>query len=305
MEETSGAVAIVSGGMDSVTLAHQLDAQGYGLHLVSVDYGQRHCKELEFAKRTARRLGARHDVVDLRGLAGLLHGSALTDATVQVPDGHYAEASMRSTVVPDRNAILLSVAFGVAVAEGAELVAIGVHAGDHPIYPDCRPDFIAAFDAMQRLATDGYSVAGLRLDAPFVKLGKHDVQDRTQTGRALGGHLELLQGWRRPLRHLRHLRRTSGGLRACRGTGPDDVPGVGRMSLRITKEFHFPPATGWTRLEDGHPCGRLHGHNYVVELELSGRTAALDRDRFHPGLRDLTSSGSGSTWSWTIGTSTT
>ena len=171
MEETSGAVAIVSGGMDTVTLAHQLDAQGYGLHL-SVDYGQRHRKELEFAKRTVGRVGARHDV---RGLAGLLHGAALTDATVQVPDGHYAEASMRSTVVPNRNAILLSVAFGVAVAEGAELVTIGVHAGDHPIYPDCRPDFIAAFDAMQRLATDDYSVAGLRLDAPFVKLGKHDI----------------------------------------------------------------------------------------------------------------------------------
>ncbi len=170
----SKAIAIVSGGLDSVTLACLLHSTGHTLHLLSFDYGQRHKKELLFAERCARRLDAAFDVVDLSSVTRFLKGSALTD-TIPVPDGHYAAANMAITVVPNRNAMMLSVAYAVAVAEQANIVAIGVHAGDHFIYPDCRPAFISAFDTMQRLAVEGFGHPELRLEAPFMHLGKHDI----------------------------------------------------------------------------------------------------------------------------------
>lgn len=170
----STAIAIVSGGLDSVTLAYLLHAQGYSLHLLSFNYGQRHKKELLYAKQCAKKLQARHDVIDLSSLAQHLKGSALTD-DIEVPDGHYADESMAITVVPNRNAIMLSIAYGIAVSEQAELVSIGVHGGDHFIYPDCRPDFITSFDTMQKHAVQGYGNIKLHLDAPFLHLGKHQI----------------------------------------------------------------------------------------------------------------------------------
>jgi 7-cyano-7-deazaguanine synthase len=168
--------------MDSVTLAYDLAAQGYTLHLLGCNYGQRHSRELGFAQWHAARLGARFDVVDLTGLRPLLHGSALTD-NLPVPDGHYTAPSMAVTVVPNRNAILLSVAVGVAVADKAELVATAIHAGDHFIYPDCRPEFITAFDAQARLATAGFAVPAFRVVAPYVTISKDQIVVR---GAALG-----------------------------------------------------------------------------------------------------------------------
>src|SRR5437764_7371504 len=168
------AIAIVSGGLDSVTLAYLLHAEGYELHLLSFDYGQRHKKELVFAELCAKRLRANFDVVDLSSITRFLKGSALTDA-IPVPDGHYAASTMAITVVPNRNAMMLSVAYAVAVAEQAKVVAIGVHAGDHFIYPDCRPEFIASYDTMQRIAIEGFGDPHLRLEAPFMYLGKHQI----------------------------------------------------------------------------------------------------------------------------------
>jgi 7-cyano-7-deazaguanine synthase len=168
------AVAVVSGGIDSVTLAHLLADEGHRLTLVSFDYGQRHVKELDCAARTAGRLGATHHVVDLRPLGALLT-SALTSGGAEIPEGHYTDASMEATVVPNRNAILLSVATGVAVAEGADCVAIGVHGGDHPVYPDCRPAFIAAFEHMARLANEGFAHPDLAIRAPFLDLDKAHI----------------------------------------------------------------------------------------------------------------------------------
>ncbi len=168
------AIAIVSGGLDSTTLAYLLHAEGYELHLLSFDYGQRHKKELAYAERCAKQLNLAFDIVDLSSLGRFLKGSALTD-TIPVPGGHYAAPTMAITVVPNRNALMLSVAYAVAVAEKAQVVAIGVHAGDHFIYPDCRPAFITAFDTMQRIATEGFGDPHLRLEAPFMHLGKHQI----------------------------------------------------------------------------------------------------------------------------------
>ena len=137
---------------------------------------------MEFAKLCAERLSAEFDVADISSIGRLLKGSALTD-DVPVPHGHYAALNMATTVVPNRNAIMLSIAYGVAVAEGAEIVATGVHAGDHFVYPDCRPEFIEAFGAMQKKAVEGFGDASLRLHAPFVEWSKADI---VTTGARLG-----------------------------------------------------------------------------------------------------------------------
>lgn len=165
-------LVICSGGLDSVSLAHKVAAEQTLTGLVSFDYGQRHSKELGFAAACAQRLGVPHQIIDIRDVGRQLSGSALTD-DVAVPDGHYAEESMRITVVPNRNAIMLAIAFGVAAARQAEAVGVAVHGGDHFIYPDCRPDFIDAFQAMQNRALDGY--ANVRLYAPFVHASKADI----------------------------------------------------------------------------------------------------------------------------------
>jgi len=165
-------IVICSGGLDSVSLAHKVAAERELTALLSFDYGQRHAKELDFAAACARRLDVAHHVVDLRSVGAALSGSALTD-DVDVPDGHYQEDTMRITVVPNRNAIMLAVGFGMAAAQGAGAVAAAVHGGDHFIYPDCRPDFIDAFQAMENKALDG--VAKVDLYTPFVTISKADI----------------------------------------------------------------------------------------------------------------------------------
>ncbi len=165
-------VVICSGGLDSVSLAHITAATGQLTRLVSFDYGQRHRKELDFAAAAARRLEVPFHLIDMRAIGAVLTGSALTD-DVDVPDGHYAEETMKLTVVPNRNAIMLTVAYGLAAANGDAAVATAVHGGDHFIYPDCRPAFTDAFDKMQRAALDGY--ADVRLSTPFVHRSKADI----------------------------------------------------------------------------------------------------------------------------------
>jgi 7-cyano-7-deazaguanine synthase len=161
--------------LDSAVLAHRLLADGWELRLVSFDYGQRHRTELDHAARLAAGLGARHDVIDLRSVGALLTGSALTDDTVEVPDGHYADDTMRSTVVANRNAIFAMVATGVAVADGAHAVALGIHAGDHAVYPDCRPEFVGAAEHLAKVANEGFVAQGFTLLAPFVACTKADI----------------------------------------------------------------------------------------------------------------------------------
>jgi 7-cyano-7-deazaguanine synthase len=169
------AVTLLSGGMDSTTLAYELHDQGAELIGISFDYGQRHrSRELAMAMRTAERLDIPHSVVDLRSLTALLGGSALTDE-IEVPEGHYSEETMKATVVPNRNAIMLSIATGVAVANQFDTVACAVHAGDHPIYPDCRPEFIEALDRALSLGTQGFAPTSFSIYAPFVHLTKAEI----------------------------------------------------------------------------------------------------------------------------------
>lgn len=167
-------VVLCSGGIDSVTLAYKVAAERRLDRLVSFDYGQRHRREIEHAARIAQRLGARHDVVDIAGLGRFLTSSALIDGGEQaVPDGHYAEENMKATVVPNRNAIMLSIAFGIAAGAKADAVGIAVHSGDHFIYPDCRPAFVDAFRAMQACALEG--MWEIELYAPFVGTDKAGI----------------------------------------------------------------------------------------------------------------------------------
>jgi 7-cyano-7-deazaguanine synthase len=153
-------------------LSHKVAAEQSLVHLVSFDYGQRHVKELEYARRCAKRLGVTHEVVDITDIGRRLSGSALTDA-VAVPEGYYADETMRLTVVPNRNAIMLTTAFGIAMTRRADAVAAAMHGGDHFIYPDCRPLFVDAFAAMQRYALDG--LAQIALVAPFLSWTKTDI----------------------------------------------------------------------------------------------------------------------------------
>ncbi|MGH8966455.1 MAG: 7-cyano-7-deazaguanine synthase QueC, partial [Actinomycetes bacterium] len=181
-------VGVVSGGLDSTTMVFALRAAGWRLSLVSFDYGQRHRGELAAARAVAAAVGAPHEVIDLRPVGALLTGSALTDASVEVPWGHYTDVSMRRTVVPNRNAIMLDIATGIAVAREADAVAFGAHGGDHPIYPDCRPEFVRAFSEMVRMANAGFISSRFRVVAPFLSLTKSEV---VRIGARLGVPYEL------------------------------------------------------------------------------------------------------------------
>ena len=177
-------VLIYSGGLDSTVALYLLTSQGYEVKALSVDYGQRHKKEIEFAKYHCRKLGIEHQVADLTGITHLLAGSSQTSPDVAVPDGHYAEESMKLTIVPNRNMIMLSVAIGWAVSQKADSVAYAAHAGDHAIYPDCRPEFAEAMNEAAQLA-DWHQVSLLR---PFVQWSKADI---AAEGQRLGVEFEL------------------------------------------------------------------------------------------------------------------
>ncbi len=165
-------IVICSGGLDSVTLAYKIARENQLAGLVSFNYGQRHRKELEFAATCAKNLNVPHHVLDISNIGAMLSGSALTD-NISVPDGHYAEESMKVTVVPNRNAIMLSIAYGIAAAQKCDAVAAAFHGGDHFIYPDCRPGFVKAFEAMQNRALEGLS--DIKLMTPFVNKTKANI----------------------------------------------------------------------------------------------------------------------------------
>ncbi|MCY1411388.1 7-cyano-7-deazaguanine synthase [compost metagenome] len=167
------AVILLSGGLDSATVLAMALAEGYACYTMSFDYGQRHRAELQAAERVARQLGAvEHKVVgiDLNGIGG----SALTDDSIAVPEE--PGEGIPVTYVPARNTVFLSLALGWAEVLGARDIFIGVNAVDYSGYPDCRPEFIAAFERLANLATKaGVEGEGFRIQAPLQYLSKAQI----------------------------------------------------------------------------------------------------------------------------------
>jgi 7-cyano-7-deazaguanine synthase len=167
------AVVLLSGGLDSATILAQAKAAGFACYSVSFDYGQRHRAELQAAERVARQLGVvEHKVIGLN-LNGI-GGSALTDSSIAVPEG--PTEGIPITYVPARNTVFLSLALGWAEVLGAHDIFIGVNAVDYSGYPDCRPEFIAAFERVANLATrEGVEGSGFRIQAPLQNLSKAQI----------------------------------------------------------------------------------------------------------------------------------
>jgi 7-cyano-7-deazaguanine synthase len=161
-------VVLCSGGMDSVTALHWARREHAVAAAVSFDYGAKHNhREIPFAREHAAALGVRHEVIAL-DFVERLFASDLLRGGGAVPDGHYEAANMKQTVVPFRNAIMLSVACGFAESAGAEGLVIAAHGGDHAIYPDCREEFMRAMGEAMRLGT----YAGVQLLRPFIAMDK-------------------------------------------------------------------------------------------------------------------------------------
>jgi 7-cyano-7-deazaguanine synthase len=176
------AVVLLSGGLDSATCLALARSQGFDCHCLSFDYGQRHSAELQAAARIVEALGAAgHRVLDL-GLAQF-GGSALTDTSIAVPTGG-VQPGIPVTYVPARNTIMLSLALAWAEVLGSLDIFVGVNAVDYSGYPDCRPEYIAAFEAMANLATRaGVEGRMLAIHAPLIQLSKADI---IRAGLALG-----------------------------------------------------------------------------------------------------------------------
>jgi len=175
------AVILLSGGLDSATVVAMARAEGYSCYTMSFDYGQRHRAELDAAARVARDLGAiEHKVIGLN-LDGM-GGSALTDSSIDVPEA--PSEGIPVTYVPARNTVFLSLALGWAEVLQARDIFIGVNAVDYSGYPDCRPEFVEAFEVMANLATKaGVEGQGFSIKAPLQNLSKAQI---VQAGIKLG-----------------------------------------------------------------------------------------------------------------------
>ena len=165
------ALIVYSGGLDSTVLLHLLKSRGEADAALSVDYGQKHRKELDFARLNCQKLGVNFETADLSAIRGLFGKCSLTDGAECVPSGDYGADNMGSTVVPNRNMIMIAVAAARAIALGLREVAYAAHSGDHDIYPDCRPEFADALDAALKLC-HYYPVRLLR---PFVDMSKAGI----------------------------------------------------------------------------------------------------------------------------------
>ena len=184
MEHIKDSVIIISGGMDSTTLLYDMKERiALG---ISFDYGSNHNeREIGFAKLHCDRLGIRHIVIRLGFMHDYFKSSLLSGADA-IPEGHYADENMRSTVVPFRNGIMLSIAAGIAESEGLKYVMMANHGGDHTIYPDCRPEFVSAMSA----ATKAGTYPGIEILAPYTNLTKTDIARR---GKQLG--IDYAETW--------------------------------------------------------------------------------------------------------------
>jgi 7-cyano-7-deazaguanine synthase len=161
------AVVVYSGGMDSYTVLHKAVTDGFEVYALTFDYGQKHKKEIDYAKRVCAELEISHKIIDITAVNQLIAGSSLTSG-IAVPEGHYADENMKSTVVPNRNMILLSLAVGYAVSLNASKVFYGAHSGDHEIYPDCRPEFVERMNSVCAIA----NYEAVQIITPYLALNK-------------------------------------------------------------------------------------------------------------------------------------
>ena len=167
------AIILLSGGLDSATTLAMARAQGFDCHALSVEYGQRHSAELDAARRVATAAGVRDHRVMRVDLAGI-GGSALTDSSIAVPES--PTTGIPVTYVPARNTIMLSLALGWAEVLEARDIFVGVNSVDYSGYPDCRPEFIAAFETLAALATKaGVEGHPCRIHAPLIRLSKAEI----------------------------------------------------------------------------------------------------------------------------------
>ena len=175
------AVILVSGGLDSTTVVAMAMSQGYDCYTLSFDYGQRHRSELVAAQQVSDLMTVHiHKVVKLD--LGTIGGSALTDSSIDVPE--YETAGIPVTYVPARNTVFLSIALGWAEVLGANDIFLGINAVDYSGYPDCRPDYISAFEAMANLSTKaGVEGNKLSIHAPLIDMTKGEI---IQAGLSLG-----------------------------------------------------------------------------------------------------------------------
>jgi 7-cyano-7-deazaguanine synthase len=169
------AVIIFSGGLDSTVLCYKAVSDNFDVNAITILYGQRHSREVEGAKKTAGILGINHRVIDLSNINELLQGSALTDSNIGVPEvpettEHFE--TLKSTIVPNRNAIFLSLAIGYSESIKANHIFFGAHHSDRGVYPDCRKEFVEAFEIAERLANDNPE---LSISAPFVEMDKSEI----------------------------------------------------------------------------------------------------------------------------------
>lgn len=167
---TEKVVVIYSGGMDSFTVLNRAIHDGKEVYALSFDYGQKHVKELECAASVCKSLKVEHKIIDISSINQLLAGSSLTD-NIEIPEGHYEAESMKSTVVPNRNMILLSLAVGYAVSVKASQVYYGAHSGDHAIYPDCRPEFVMRMNDVCQIA----NYEPVEIFSPYLTVTKTDI----------------------------------------------------------------------------------------------------------------------------------
>lgn len=167
---TEKVVVIYSGGMDSFTVLNRALKDGKEVYALSFDYGQRHVKELECASQVCTALNVKHKVIDISAINQLLAGSSLTD-DIEIPEGHYEAENMKSTIVPNRNMILLSLAVGYAVSVKASQVYYGAHSGDHAIYPDCRPEFVMKMNDVCQIA----NYDAVEIFSPYLNVTKIDI----------------------------------------------------------------------------------------------------------------------------------
>ena len=165
-------VVIYSGGMDSFTILNKAIHSGHEVLAVSFNYGQRHGKELNYARTVCDELAIEHNVIDITAMQSLMSNSSLmAKSSEAIPEGHYEAENMKSTVVPNRNMILIALAIGYAVNEQASEVWYGAHAGDHMIYPDCRPEFVEAMAKASLLA----NFEPIAVIAPYLNNDKIDI----------------------------------------------------------------------------------------------------------------------------------